>query len=271
MPIREVQSGGRRFRYLEAAPEGGSVSRGTLVLIHAFPTSARIWEPQLVLAARGWRVLAPQLRGFADGGDDPPAASMDDYAGDALALMDALGVETAVVGGVSMGGYVTFAMLRHAPERVRGVVLADTRADADTPAAIEGRDRMLQTIADRGPAGVAEEMVPRLLGATTRRAQPQIVALVRELVLANSGAAIAGAVRALMTRPDSTPLLARIACPALIVVGDEDVVTPPDVARQMHRAIPRSELAVIPHGGHLSNLEQPAAFNDAVAAFLDRL
>ncbi len=130
---------------------------------------------------------------------------------------------------------------------------------------------MLQTIAERGAPAVADEMIPRLLGTTTRRMRPEIVAFVNELVVANSPEAIAGAVTALMTRPDSTPLLSAIACPALIAVGDEDEVTPPDVARGMQRAIRQSDLAVIGGAGHLSNLEQPSAFNHALAAFLDRL
>ncbi len=266
MPVRDVRSGGRRFRYLEAVAR--PPARGTLVLIHAFPLSARMWEPQLALADRGWRIVAPQLRGFADGQDDPAASSIDDYAADVLGLMDALEIERAVLGGVSMGGYIAFGVLRRDAARASAIVLADTRPQADSAAAVEGRHRLLKTLAERGPQGVADEMVPLLLGATTRREQPAVVGAVRDLVLANSGAAIAGAINALMIRPDSTPLLAGIGCPVLVLVGEEDEVTPPDVARAMQQAIRGSELAVIPHAGHLSNLEQPAGFNAALAGFL---
>ena len=257
-----------RLRYLDAPPPSDQRSRGTVLLIHAFPLNARMWDQQLALAATGWRVIAPQLRGFDDGAGDPPASSVDDYAGDVIDLLDALHVEQAVVGGLSMGGYVAFALLRLAARYIQGLILADTRSQADTPEGIAGRVRMLQVVQDRGPSAVADEMIPKLLGETTRRLQPAIEARVRSLVTANSGEAIAGAVRALMTRPDSTPLLASIHVPTLIVVGEEDTVTPPALSEEMHRAIGGSQLVRIPRAGHLSNLEQPESFNAALAAFL---
>ena len=228
-----------------------------------------MWEEQLVLADRGWRVIVPQLRGFDDGAADPLANSVDDYAGDVIDLLDGLHIHEAVVGGLSMGGYVAFAMLRHAARYIRGLILADTKSPADTPEGVEGRKRLLQTLESKGPSAVADEMVPKLLGETTRRTRPDVVERVRSMVLSNSPESIAGAIRALMTRPDSTPLLPTIHVPTLIVVGDEDTLTPPDQADAMQRAIPGSERVVIAGAGHLSNLEQPSAFNDALARFLD--
>jgi pimeloyl-ACP methyl ester carboxylesterase len=227
-----------------------------------------MWEGQLALADTGWRVIAPQLRGFDGGAGDPPAASVDDYAGDVIDLLDALHVKQAVICGLSMGGYVAFAVLRLAARYVQGLVLADTRSQADTPEGVAGRTRLLQIVQDKGPAAVADEMIPKLLGETTRRSRPAVVELVRSLAVANSADAIAGAIRALMTRPDSTPLLSSIHVPALVIVGDEDVVTPPSASEDLHRAIAGSELARIPQAGHLSNLEQPELFNAALAAFL---
>lgn len=258
-----------RLRYLEAQPRGGRRPRGTLVLVHAFPVNARMWEAQLALAAGGWHVVAPQLRGF-DGGDaDPPASSVDDYAGDIIDLLDALHVGEAVIGGISMGGYIAFALFRHAPRYFQGMVLGDTRPQADTPEGIEGRKRMLAVVREKGPAAIADEMVPKLLGQETLREHPEIVDRVRGLVLANGATAIAGAITALMTRPDSTPLLAQIHCPTLIVVGAQDTLTPPPLSEAMHRAIAGSELDVIEHAGHLPNVEQPEAFNKALARFLE--
>ena len=257
-----------RLRYLEAPPASGERPRGTLLLLHAFPLNARMWEGQLALAATGWHVVAPQLRGFDGGAGDPPAASVDDYAGDVIDLLDALHVKQAVVGGLSMGGYVAFAVLRLAARYVQGLILADTRSQADTPEGIAGRTRLLQIVQDKGAGAVADEMIPKLLGETTRSTRPAVEAQVRSLALASSGDAIAGAIRALMTRPDSTPLLATIHVPALIVVGDEDTLTPPAASEEMHRAIAGSELVRIPHAGHLSNLERPDLFNAALAAFL---
>jgi len=257
-----------RLRYLEAAPRPGDRPRGTLLLLHAFPLNARMWDGQLALADTGWRVIAPQLRGFDGGSDDPPAASVDDYAGDVIDLLDTLHVTQAVVGGLSMGGYVAFAMLRHAARYIQGLILADTRSQADTPEGIAGRTRMLQLVQDKGPSAIADEMVPKLLGETTRKTCPAVAEQVRSLALASSAEAIAGALRALMTRPDSTPLLRTIHVPTLIVVGDEDTVTPPAAAEDMHRGIAGSELVRIPQAGHLTNLEQPELFNAALAAFL---
>jgi pimeloyl-ACP methyl ester carboxylesterase len=228
-----------------------------------------MWEPQLALAERGWRVIAPQFRGF-DGGDrDPPASSVDDFAGDVIDLLDALHIHEAVIGGLSMGGYVALAMFRHAHRYFRGLVLADTRAEADTPEGVEGRKRMLTLAREKGPSAVADEMVPKLLGATTGATRPDLVERVRALALANSADAIAGAVTALMTRPDSTPLLPSIHCPTLIVVGDEDVVTPPPLSEILHKAIAGSELSIIPRSGHLSSIERADVFNDTLARFLD--
>src|SRR5262249_13268901 len=148
-------------------------------------------------------------------------------------------------------------------------VLADTKSQADTPDGLEARRAMLKLLEKRGAAGVAEEMVPRLLGETTKAERPEIAERVRHLALANSPDAIAGAIRALMSRPDSTPLLASIHVPTLILVGEEDVVTPPAASEEMHRLIPGSQLVRIPRSGHLSSLEQPDAFGEAVTAFLD--
>jgi 3-oxoadipate enol-lactonase len=263
MPVHE------RFRYVEALPPLDVRRRGNLILLHAFPLSAHMWEGQLEHAERGWRVIAPHLRGFDGATADPAASSVDDYAADVIDLLDALHIQEAVVGGLSLGGYLAFAILRLAPRYVQALILADTRSQADTPEAIQGRERMIQLVEARGPAAIADEMIPKLLGETTRRQRTDIVDKVRALVLSNSTAAIAGAIRALMTRPDSTPLLSTIHCPTLILVGDEDTLTPPALAEQLHSGIAGSERVVIPAAGHLSNLEQPAAFNAALARFLD--
>jgi 3-oxoadipate enol-lactonase len=280
----EVKTIGR-FRYLEAVPDPASSSspggpepamrgsagglKGTLVLIHGFPLGARMWEPQLELAGQGWRIVAPQLRGFDGPAADSVATSVDDYAGDVIDLLDALDIEQAVIGGLSMGGYITFAMFRHAPRYFRGMILADTRAEADTAGGVEGRKRMIQLVRDEGPARVADEMMPNLLGPSTRANRPEVVDALRDLILSNSTDTIAGAIVALMTRLDSTPLLSQVHCPTLVVVGDEDALTPRAFSEAIQHAIVGAELAVVPQAGHMSNMEQPAAFNLALARFLE--
>jgi 3-oxoadipate enol-lactonase len=261
-----------RVRYLEALPPKSASrrDRGALILIHGFPLNARMWEPQLALAEGGWRVIAPHLRGMAEGAvpEDPRPTTLDDFAADIVDLLDALHIEDAVVGGLSMGGYTAFALFRLAARYFRGLILADTRSQADTVDGVAGRKRMIQLVGEKGPLAVVDEMMPKLLGPTTRETRPDLVDRVRSLALANSSEALAGAISAMMGRPDSTPLLSTIHVPTLVVVGEEDTLTPVESARDLHRQIPGSDLRLIPKAGHLSNLEQPEAFNDAVGHFL---
>jgi pimeloyl-ACP methyl ester carboxylesterase len=272
---------------LEAPPRSGVKDRGTLLLLHAFPLNARMWESQLAaFADRGWRVIAPHFRGFealSQPADQPagtevlstdpvPTAgvpSVDDYAGDVIDLLDALHAPEAVVVGLSMGGYVALAMMRLAPRYIHALVLADTRPQADSADGLANRKRMVQLARERGVAAVADEMVPKLVGETTRRERPDVVALVRALALSSSVDGVIGALEAMKTRPDSTPLLASIHVPTLVIVGDEDGITPPAVAEAMQRAIAGSQLVIVSGAGHLPNLEDPTAFNTALAGFLE--
>ena len=250
-----------------------------VVLLHAFPLSADMWRPQLDRVPDGWRFIAPDFRGFQPPGSDlhrsattaAPSTSVDDYARDVLELMDGLGIETAVIGGLSMGGYVTLALHRLAPERVAGMVLADTKATADTEEAKAGRRATAEKLRAEGVGAVVEAMLPKLLGETTRKKQPHIADDVRRLATANEPQAIDEAIHALMTRPDSTSTLARIVVPTLVVVGEEDVLTPQADAQFLAGGIAGSELVVLPHAGHLSNLETPDVFSAALAQFLSRL
>lgn len=270
MVRRELRLGGRTLGYLEeAAAAPPPASTPTLVLLHAFPLAAAMWEPQLASAAAGWRVVAPDLEGFGSSSPGEGATpSVEDFARDALALLDHLGIERAVVAGLSMGGYAAFSLLRLAPQRVAGLVLADTRAEADGEAARAGRDAMIETLARGGAGAVFERMLPGLLGATTRSSRPAVVRAVRDLVVAQPAEGIRRAILRLKTRPDSTPLLGRITCPTLVLVGEEDQITDVEVARGLHNRIAGSALRVIGGAGHLSNLEAPQAFNGAIASFL---
>lgn len=251
----------RSLRYFESG------SGRVLLLLHAFPLSADQWLPQLHRVPPGWRFIAPDLRGFRGVGpafEDPLGAlSIDDYADDALALLTHLEIERAVVAGVSMGGYVAFAIHRRAPDRLAGLVLSNTRAAADSDDARAARDRMIELANREGAAGVAREMLPRLLGETTRREQPDLEDAVRRLILVNSTEGIVAALGALKTRPDATPMLPQVACPTVIIAGAEDVIIPVAEAEAMHDAIPNSSLVVIPRVGHLSNLEAPALWGRA--------
>jgi pimeloyl-ACP methyl ester carboxylesterase len=251
-----AELGGRQLSWLQSG------QGKPLVLLHAFPLHAEMFAGQHAAVPHGWMLVTPDLRNLGRSGG-PRATSVGDHADDVLALMRHLGIERAVVGGVSMGGYVTFALLRKAPQRCRALVLADTRADADTEDTRKGRLAMQETARAQGVAAVADAMVPKLLGKTSL-ATSQLPSQVRELILANRVDGVVDALDALRTRPDSSPLLPSILAPALVLVGEEDMVTPVPLAEAMQSLLPNARLTIVPRAGHLANLEQPDAFNTAL-------
>jgi len=263
--------GSRTIAYLDSAP--GDDKLRTLVLLHAFPIGANLWEPQVRSIPAGWRLITPDLRGFGGSTelDSLSGASMGDYAQDVIELLDELGVKRAVVGGASMGGYAAFAFLQAARDRVDGLILANTRAGADSPEARANRRNMLALVDREGPSGVARDMMPRLLGKTTQEINPEIEAFVRRLIKQQSPVAIRTAISRMMHRSDSTPLLPTIKVPTLVITGEEDELIPVDESRAMATAIPGATLVIVPRAGHLANLEQPEAFNQALHGFLAKL
>lgn len=247
--------GGQRVRYLEV---GGG---WPVLLLHAFPMTADMWRPQLERAPAGWRLVAPDVVA------PPGAETVDAMAAGVLRLADHLEIDRAVIGGLSMGGYVTLAAYRQAPERFVGMLLANTRSAADTPEGRNGRERMIALARERGASAIADEMIPKLLGATSRRARPALPDEVRAIAESCAPGAIAGALAAMRDRPDSTPLLERISCATLVIGSDEDAVVPLAEMEQMQRRIPRSRLVSLHGAGHLSNLEAPDAFSKALTDF----
>lgn len=266
---------GRTVRFLEL---GDAAAARVLVLIHAFPMGTGMWEPQRG-AFPGWRVIAPALPGFdgsapsfvalrPTGRDNPPAYEIDAYADQVVALLDDLRIDRPVIGGLSMGGYVMFGLLRRAPDRASALILADTRPTADSGDRLAARYRTLDIVAAKGAAGVADDMLPKLVSRQTYTRKPAVVAELRRLIEVQSPTAIADAMRAMMARPESTGLLSAIRVPTLIVVGEEDTITTVADADLMHTAIKGSTVAGIPGAGHMSNMEDPEAFNAAVREFL---
>lgn len=263
--VRESRTtiGGRRVRYLDAG------SGWPVVLIHAFPLNADMWRPQLERVPEGWRFIAPDLRGFgAEAVADAGSITLDDMAADIAALLDQLAIDPAVIGGVSMGGYITFALFRRAPERFSGMILADTKAAADTPEGLEGRRQMVALARAQGASGVAQAMLPKLLGKTSFERRPDLPQKVAAMIERSSTEGIVAAIEAMMVRPDSTRDLSRISCPTLVVVGEEDLLTPVTDAVALQNQIARSRLVILPQAGHLSNLEVPDGFALALSDFL---
>jgi pimeloyl-ACP methyl ester carboxylesterase len=244
--------------------------QGYVVLIHAFPLNARLWRPQTDRAPTGWRFITPDLPGFGRSRLEP-AQTMDEMARAVLDVLDAERIERAVIGGLSMGGYVTFALYRLASERFSAMILADTRATADNEQQREARQKMIVSVRANGPSAVADEMLPKLLGATSHRERPELEAKVRAMIGDNSRDAIAGAAHAMMERPDSRPLLASIRVPTLVLCGTEDVLTPPADSEALHAGISGSRLSLIEKAGHLSSIEAPDQFSLALNSFLGEL
>jgi 3-oxoadipate enol-lactonase len=238
-----------------------------LVLVHGFPLDRRLWAAQVDAFANMTRVITPDMRGHGRSQVVPGPFTMEQHADDLAALLDHLKVRRAVVAGLSMGGYVAFAFWRRYPERVRGLILADTRAEPDTAAARAGRDAAMAKVQQTGAAAYADEMLPRLL-APGSLADVRIAGAARKMMAEQAVEGILGALGGLRDRADSRATLPTITVPTLVIAGDADVITPPDDARTLAAAIPGARVAVIPNAGHLTPLENPRAFNAVVRTFL---
>lgn len=236
-----------------------------LVFLHAYPLDASQWDG---MADRfpGRPVIAPDLPGF--GGREANERTLDGFARTVLTAMDEAGFATAVIVGLSMGGYVAFRLHDRAPERIVGLVLADTRAGADTEEARAKRTAQADRARREGIAWLADAFIPSALSETTRRERPEIVARVRKLVERATPDGVANALLAMRDRPDSTPQLPGIRVPVLALVGEEDELTPVSESRLIADGVANGTLRVIPGSGHLSSFEDPDAFVEALEAFL---
>lgn len=241
-----------------------------LVFIHAFPLSSAMWEPQVRKFSKNHRVIALDLRGHGD--SDAPLwhFTLDDFAEDIRELLTHLGIVQATFVGLSMGGYTLLALFRKYPQLVTRMVLADTRAQADSDEAKVGRFAMAQVAYQKGPQAIAEMMMPKLLGPTSLEKRQDIIESIRTMINKNKASGIIVDLMAMAQRPDSTHLLSNISCPTLVIVGEDDVATPPAEAQYMKDQISSAELVVLPQAGHLSNLEQPDRFNQALLSFFQK-
>jgi pimeloyl-ACP methyl ester carboxylesterase len=229
-----------------------------------------LWDAQAEARAASQRVIRFDARGFglSDPGQGP--LTMERIADDGALLLDHLGVAKAVVGGCSMGGYAALAFVRRHPQRLAGLVLQDTRAGADTEEAKSVRATLAAKVLAEGASAAVSAFLPKLLGETTWRERTALVDALQARILATSPQAIADALHGLAARPDSRPTLAAVRVPTLVLVGAEDVLTPPAESEAMAAAIPGAQLEVVARAGHLANLERPDAVNAALSAFLAR-
>ena len=246
-----------------------------VVLLHGFPFDGESWSGEVEALASKMRFIVPSMRGF--GGtpaSDMESLSMDAMADDVAAILDALGVtEPLVLGGLSMGGYVTLAFARKYPRRLRALVLADTRAEPDSDDARANRDRGIARIEGGDLAGFIADLLPGILAPETRAVRPDVAMRLRAMAMRAQPSSVIAMLRALRDRSDARPGLASIDVPVQVIVGAEDALTPVAAARAMAdgMAAGRASVHVIPRAGHLSNLEAPEAFREVLAAFVARV
>lgn len=260
-----------KVRGFEMGYEDTGGGNTPLFLIHGFPLDRTLWATQVRGLADIARVIAPDLRGFGESGLPSGAVTMDTYADDLRGLLDALGVKNAVIAGLSMGGYIAFAFYCKNAHRVRGLVLADTKAGPDSPEGKKGRDDNATLARAQGAGAVGDKMMPKMLTPKTAAARADIVNAARAMMARQSVEGVVRALEAMRDRPDSTPTLAEITVPTLVLTGAEDTLIPPKEAEAMRDAIRGARLVSIPGAAHLANFEQPDAFNAAVREFLKSL
>lgn len=257
-----------------------------LLLVHGFPLSHAMWQHQIEGLVGTFRVLAPDLPGFGaspwpegsgvrgEGGQEhpprgaEPVLSMPGHAETLNAVLDALAIDRPVIFcGLSMGGYIAWPMLERYADRIAGLILCDTRAASDTPAQADERLRTARRILAEGTEPLAEAMIPKLFAPQTRQRAPQLVAATRDVIVHTDRRTVAAALRGMAVRPDATDQLGSIACPTLLIVGEEDGLSPPETMQPMARAIPDARCVVVPDAGHLAPLENPSAVNRAILHF----
>lgn len=236
-----------------------------LLLIHGFPVDHIMWQGQLTDLADMFRLIAPDLPGF---GESPPTlgtATMEQMADHLAQLLDALGIqERVIVCGLSMGGYIAFEFLRRHKERLAGLILCDTRAQADSKEARQNRHQTADRVLQEGTEFLAQQMLPRLCCEQTFRQHPEIIEALQKMIAKASREGVAAASRGMAARSDATELLAKIDLPTLVLVGQFDVISPPEEMEKMAQAIPGARFVIIPEAGHMAPLENAPAVNEAI-------
>jgi pimeloyl-ACP methyl ester carboxylesterase len=238
-----------------------------LVLLHGFPLDGRIWEGQLAGLWDRFRVIVPDLPGFGRSKAGKPF-TLASIADDVHALLGRIGALPCVLGGLSMGGYVALPYVRTFAADLRGLILVDTRAEADSDEAKANRQKMAQLAIEQGATPVAGQMLPRMLDPHNAQIRPDLVIRLRQIMEGCPPATIANACLAMRDREDQVEFLSSIRVPTLLIFGERDAITPPAMGQAMHERIANSRLVVVPHAGHLSPMEQPNAVNEAISQFL---
>ncbi|MFI2504711.1 alpha/beta fold hydrolase [Streptomyces sp. NPDC018972] len=255
-------------RLAHRAEGNAGASALPLVLVHGHPFDHTMWAPQIAAFSPGRRVIAPDLRGYGASPVTPGVTALSVFADDIEELLDSLGVDRCVLGGLSMGGQIVMECYARFPERVRGLLLADTFAAPETPEGRRARNAMADRLLREGMRGYADEVLYKMVAP---HAPPAVAAHVHRMMTRTDPRGAAAALRGRAERPDYRPLLSGVTVPALVVVGAEDEYTPVSDAESLHALLPDSTLVVVDGAAHLPNLERPDAFDAALADFLRRL
>ncbi|MEJ2501584.1 MAG: alpha/beta fold hydrolase, partial [Campylobacterales bacterium] len=249
----------------------GPADAPALIFIHGFPLNRTMWQPQMEALKGRYRLIAYDLRGHGESSLGEEDFTMERFVQDLLGLMEALRIEKATLCALSMGGYIALNAAESHPERFNALVLCDTQCSADTPEGKAKRNTAIKAVQRDGVEPFAEGLLGKLFAPGSFETNPQAVAAAREMITATSALSLERSLRAMRERDETCSKLPSITVPVLVVVGEADKISPPESARYLHENIEHSRLAVIKNAGHLSNLENPDAFNDALKSFLDTL
>ncbi len=263
MPMLSINGSG-----LEVLDRG----QGPVILfVHGFPLTSAMWEAQIRALEDSHRILAPDLRGFGESSMTPGTVSMEQFADDLAGILDQLGVtEPVTLCGLSMGGYIAWQFVRKYPDRLKALILCDTKASPDSPEAVENRHKLAASVLKHGVGVVAQAMPEKLFAQATLQNQTAIVDRCKEMMLAADPEGIAAALRGMAERPDMSELLPRISVPTLVIVGEEDQITTVEEMRQMAASIPQATFVEVPNAGHMSPMERPEQVNAALEEFLSK-
>ncbi|RSM99472.1 alpha/beta hydrolase [Nonomuraea sp. WAC 01424] len=267
--MKTFSTGQIAIAYDDHNPEG---VEPPLVLVHGHPFDRSMWAPQAEHVGRsGRRLIVPDLRGYGGSTVVTGTTPLQTFAQDIAGLLDHLGVTEIVLGGLSMGGQIVMEFHRLFPDRLRGLVFADTAPQAETEEGRRARNALADRLLREGMGGYTEEVLPKMVAPANIRRFPALAEHVLGMMRTTSPQSAAAELGGRAERPDYRPSLSRVRVPALIVVGGDDEFTPIGDARLMHEIIPGSELVVIEDTAHLPNLERPAEFNEVLSKFLDSI
>ncbi len=251
--------------------EAGNPDAMPVVFLHGFPFNLAMWNPQLEVVRREFRAIAYDIRGHGESYVGDGQFTIEGHVDDLMAVLDFLKIQKATVVGLSMGGYIMLRALERNPDRFKAAILCDTRSEPDSNEAKLRRFEGMKSVKKSGSGAFAEAFVKAVFAPETFASKPDIIDAIRKTISRTTPLSIAGTLLALASRTDTTSSLSSIRIPTLILVGEQDVTTPPSAARSMHDKISGSEFHIVPHAAHMSNLENHEFFNDKLLSFLRRI